>query len=157
MVPWALAGVVERVVGNAGDDEEAPNRRRKGPEKPRNTCSALDHVLMILFVQPRPNQVKPQTTSATGPRTKPTRSIHIPHYRPSSSLSCPMTTRLLASLTRALGVPQARQEFKWMQAASASATAPSLDEMVRRRSLGEPLQYILGAAILVQDVFTFSF
>jgi methylase of polypeptide subunit release factors len=69
-----------------------------------------------------------------------------------------MTTRLLASLTRVLGVPQARQELKWMQqAASASATLSSLDEMVRRRSLGEPLQYILGATILVQDVFTFSF
>lgn len=30
------------------------------------------------------------------------------------------------------------------QAASASAAAPSLDEMVKRRLLGEPLQYILG-------------
>lgn len=68
-----------------------------------------------------------------------------------------MTTRLLASLTKALGASQARQEFKWMQqAANASATAPSLDEMVRRRSLGEPLQYILGAIILDRDAFNLT-
>jgi len=56
-----------------------------------------------------------------------------------------MASRLLASLTRTLGSQQVQLELKWMQqACAADSTLPSLDDMVRRRSLGEPLQYILG-------------
>ncbi|KAF8160796.1 S-adenosyl-L-methionine-dependent methyltransferase [Crassisporium funariophilum] len=56
-----------------------------------------------------------------------------------------MHSRLLASLSAALGKHQALLEFKWMeQALDTNSLKLSLNEMVRRRSLGEPLQYILG-------------
>jgi len=50
---------------------------------------------------------------------------------------------MLARLTTALGSrSQARRELKWIQSAVDSSV--ELEDMVRRRSSGEPLQYILG-------------
>jgi methylase of polypeptide subunit release factors len=61
-----------------------------------------------------------------------------------------MAQRLLATLARTLGSEQAALELKWMrQAVADRESSTSLDEMVRRRSLGEPLQYILGMCLEV--------
>ncbi|KAF9454048.1 S-adenosyl-L-methionine-dependent methyltransferase [Macrolepiota fuliginosa MF-IS2] len=56
-----------------------------------------------------------------------------------------MQSPLLAKLTGRLGARQALLEWKWMNEAAASAPSKfSLQDMVRRRCFGEPLQYILG-------------
>lgn len=53
-----------------------------------------------------------------------------------------MLSRLLSS---AIGRSQASRELRWMQQARDSgASSLSLEDMVRRRIAGEPLQYILG-------------
>ncbi|KAF8973110.1 S-adenosyl-L-methionine-dependent methyltransferase [Flammula alnicola] len=58
-----------------------------------------------------------------------------------------MFSRLLASLSASLGATQATRELAWMkQALDSGASNVPLVEMVRRRSLGEPLQYILGTS-----------
>jgi release factor glutamine methyltransferase len=57
---------------------------------------------------------------------------------------------LLASLIRTLGRSSAQREFRWMRDALATPRArtlpslPPLAQMVARRAMGEPLQYILG-------------
>ena len=52
---------------------------------------------------------------------------------------------LLARLVANLGKRQAYNEWRWMNEAVASAPSEfSLPDMVNRRCLGEPLQYILG-------------
>ncbi|KAH9948530.1 S-adenosyl-L-methionine-dependent methyltransferase [Amylocystis lapponica] len=53
-------------------------------------------------------------------------------------------TPLLAGLARAIGVEAASRELRWMREAVAGSLNTSLDDMVRRRIRGEPLQYILG-------------
>ncbi|EDR11878.1 uncharacterized protein LACBIDRAFT_313779 [Laccaria bicolor S238N-H82] len=56
-----------------------------------------------------------------------------------------MNSRLLARLAISLGRNQASQELRWMNhAISRGHTNLSLEDMVARRALGEPLQYILG-------------
>ncbi|KAJ3567583.1 hypothetical protein NP233_g6276 [Leucocoprinus birnbaumii] len=56
-----------------------------------------------------------------------------------------MQQQLFAKLAAQLGRRQASLEWKWMNEALASAPSKnSLDDMVCRRCLGEPLQYILG-------------
>ncbi|KAF5351867.1 hypothetical protein D9756_007570 [Leucocoprinus leucothites] len=56
-----------------------------------------------------------------------------------------MQHRLFAKLAAQLGRQQASLEWKWMNDAIASDTSKnSLQDIVRRRCLGEPLQYILG-------------
>ncbi|KAG6920309.1 hypothetical protein DXG01_005078 [Tephrocybe rancida] len=54
-----------------------------------------------------------------------------------------MTSKLLATLTAALGPKQAANELRWMQ--RQAQTHPDLATMVQRRTAGEPLQYILGS------------
>ncbi|CAL1707356.1 unnamed protein product [Somion occarium] len=57
----------------------------------------------------------------------------------------PRLTRLLSSLSSALGPESARLELKWMkEAAERSSGSLRLPAMVERRLRGEPLQYILG-------------
>jgi HemK-like putative methylase len=51
---------------------------------------------------------------------------------------------MLARLTTHLGKRQAALEWRWMKRAAPDPRA--LPDMVRRRCLGEPLQYILGAS-----------
>lgn len=56
-----------------------------------------------------------------------------------------MQSHLLAKLAARLGGRQASLEWRWINEAVASAPSKySLQDMVRRRCLGEPLQYILG-------------
>ncbi|KAH6914384.1 S-adenosyl-L-methionine-dependent methyltransferase [Coprinopsis sp. MPI-PUGE-AT-0042] len=58
-----------------------------------------------------------------------------------------MHSRLLARLAASLGTVQAKNELRWMQQAiqrNERPDIPGLEEMVSRRSRGEPLQYILG-------------
>jgi methylase of polypeptide subunit release factors len=50
--------------------------------------------------------------------------------------------QLLQRLSRALGREQATRELKWMK--QSSPNSELLAQMVQRRSVGEPLQYILG-------------
>jgi HemK-like putative methylase len=53
-----------------------------------------------------------------------------------------MLSRLFSILSSSLGSSQASLEFRWMQQAVHAGL--TLEQMVSRRSLGEPLQYILG-------------
>lgn len=53
-----------------------------------------------------------------------------------------MLSRLFSMLSSSLGSSQASLEFRWMQQAVRAGL--TLEQMVSRRSLGEPLQYILG-------------
>ncbi|KAF8635227.1 hypothetical protein AX17_004002 [Amanita inopinata Kibby_2008] len=50
---------------------------------------------------------------------------------------------LLAALARRIGRAQAEQEYSWMKQAQSHANS-DLAAMIRRRLVGEPLQYILG-------------
>ena len=52
---------------------------------------------------------------------------------------------LLSVLQAVLGRDHARLELKWMRD-SQNSSSPGLEEMVRRRVSGEPLQYILGGS-----------
>lgn len=54
-----------------------------------------------------------------------------------------MASKLLSILADSLGHAQASLELKWMQ--QQAQHAAHLNEMVTRRSRGEPLQYILGS------------
>ena len=65
---------------------------------------------------------------------------------PEQSASIPMLPRLFAILSSSLGSSQASLELRWMQ--QAVHPGLSLEQMVSRRSLGEPLQYILGIFLL---------
>lgn len=55
--------------------------------------------------------------------------------------------RLLARLSAILGRHEAAQELRWMRDAAKGElnTDNVLEQMVARRSRGEPLQYILGS------------
>lgn len=53
-------------------------------------------------------------------------------------------TPLLAALAARIGAAQAGQEYKWMR--QAVQRESDLVTMIRRRMLGEPLQYILGTS-----------
>ncbi|TFK44382.1 S-adenosyl-L-methionine-dependent methyltransferase [Crucibulum laeve] len=56
-----------------------------------------------------------------------------------------MHSRLLAQLAAHIGTDQASLELRWMkQALSSGLSNATLSTMVKRRALGEPLQYILG-------------
>jgi len=56
-----------------------------------------------------------------------------------------MLSRLFAILSSSLGSHQASLELRWMhQAVHAGQLSLTVEQMVTRRSLGEPLQYILG-------------
>jgi hypothetical protein len=58
-----------------------------------------------------------------------------------------MHSKLVSALTAQLGSQQALIEFKWMKLALSTSTL-SLTDMLQRRILGEPLQYILGIFLL---------
>jgi hypothetical protein len=64
-----------------------------------------------------------------------------PPAQPASAMS---TRSLLAALAARIGAAQAEQEYKWMR--QAVPREPDLVTMIRRRVLGEPLQYILGTS-----------
>lgn len=59
-----------------------------------------------------------------------------------------MLSRLFTILSSSLGSSQASLEFRWMQqAVHTGQISLTLEQMVSRRSLGEPLQYILGTIL----------
>lgn len=65
-----------------------------------------------------------------------------------------MYSRLLARLATSLGTIQAKNELRWMQQAVQRNERPNisgLEEMVARRSRGEPLQYILGVLSIMSS------
>ena len=70
-------------------------------------------------------------------------------HRPLLPLAChlhfPMSIRsMLALLAARIGAAQAEQEYKWLK--QAVPRVSDLVTMIRRRTLGEPLQYILGTS-----------
>lgn len=54
-----------------------------------------------------------------------------------------MYSKLVSALATQLGSQQALLECKWMKLALPTSSL-SLTDMLQRRILGEPLQYILG-------------
>ena len=79
------------------------------------------------------------------------RSQQLNHIKPFRS-SFVMLSRLFTILSSSLGSSQASLEFRWMQkAVHAGQTSLTLEQMVSRRSLGEPLQYILGIFLFLPN------
>ena len=79
-------------------------------------------------------------------------SRELNHFKPFQS-SFVMLSRLFTILSSSLGSSQASLEFRWMQRAVHAGKIPlTLEQMVSRRSLGEPLQYILGRLLFLSFV-----
>lgn len=143
--------------GRRRADREKSHRKRT-----REIRALLNLLQLILFVQPAESNRTARERAADLPC-----QALLPNWGWSTNQTVPgypypaiaagdvdpvscMAQRLLATLARTLGSEQAALELKWMrQAVADRESSTSLDEMVRRRSLGEPLQYILGMCLEV--------